>query len=237
MQSHDMSREELDSYSMRGRVYHQIREDILSGRYRDNDELKEVAIGKKLGVSRTPVREALRQLELEGLVHIIPNRGAFVRGISGKDIHDIYMIRSHLEGMCARLAVEGITQEQLDQMEKNVYLFEFETKKGHLDQTIELDNEFHRILYAAAGSKMLSHLMEDYHQYVKLIRKTSLSTPERSLISNQEHRNIMEALRMKNGDLAEKYASEHIHNAYANMVKNGLYNLYPLGENDRTEPF
>ena len=79
-----------DQYSLRGRVFNKLREDILAGNYEENCELKEAAISKELGVSRTPVREALRQLELEGLVSIIPNKGAYVKGITAKDIYDIY---------------------------------------------------------------------------------------------------------------------------------------------------
>ena len=107
-------KENRDRYSLRGRVYESIREDILSGKYEQNTELKETAIGTELGVSRTPVREALRQLELEGLVTIIPNRGAYVNAITAKDVKDIYNIRSTLEGLCARWAAEQVTKEQLE---------------------------------------------------------------------------------------------------------------------------
>ncbi len=86
--------EVTDKYSLRGRVYHKIRGDILEGRYKNNDELRELTIGEELGVSRTPVREAFRQLELEGLIRIVPNKGAYVTGITAKDVKDIYMIRS-----------------------------------------------------------------------------------------------------------------------------------------------
>ena len=99
-----------------------LREDILSGVYKDCDELREITIGEEMGVSRTPVREALRQLELEGLVKIIPNKGAYVTGITPKDVQDIYMIRSMLEGMCARWATEHITPEQIEQLEEIVLL-------------------------------------------------------------------------------------------------------------------
>ena len=101
MGSYDVQKEVTDKYSLRGRVFHRIREDILSGKYEQNEELKEAAIGAELGVSRTPVREALRQLELEGLVTIVPNKGAYVNGITSKDVKDIYAIRSYLE-MCIR---------------------------------------------------------------------------------------------------------------------------------------
>ena len=81
----------MEEYSLRSQVFQTIRDDILKGKYDENDELREATLGKELGVSRTPVREALRQLELEGLVNIIPNKGAYVTGISDKDVHDIYM--------------------------------------------------------------------------------------------------------------------------------------------------
>ena len=130
MTNKELNPEEMDKYSLRGRVFHKIREDILSGKYKDNEELKEVAIGKELGVSRTPVREAFRQLELEGLIKIIPNRGAYVTGIHANDVKDIYMIRSKLEGLCARWACENISKEQMEEMEEVVYLSEFQGTYG-----------------------------------------------------------------------------------------------------------
>lgn len=226
MKDYDLTREVSDKYSLRGRVFTKIRDDILNGVYKEHEELKEARIGKELGVSRTPVREALRQLELEGLVQIIPNRGAFVTGISAKDVRDIYMIRSRLEGLCARWACEHITREQLEAMEENVYLAEFHAGKGHMEQMAELDNQFHHTMYRACDSKMLEHLLNDYHEYLLRVRKKALSSIDRGTASNKEHRSIMEAIRAGNADLAERLASEHMKNAYANMVSNGLYDLY-----------
>ncbi|MBQ1290614.1 MAG: GntR family transcriptional regulator [Lachnospiraceae bacterium] len=222
----DVRREVSDKYSLRGRVFHRIRDDILSGKYQEHEELKEVAIGEEMGVSRTPVREALRQLELEGLVQIIPNRGAFVTGIQAKDVRDIYMIRALLEGLCARWACENITKEQIEAMEENVYLAEFHAGKGHMEQMAELDNQFHHILYDACNSKILEHSLIDYHDYVLRIRRKTLSTIERSTQSNKEHRGIMEAIKAGNADLAERLADEHMKSAYDNMVRNGLYDIY-----------
>ena len=110
--------EEYQDRSLRGRVFQRLREDILSGVYQEHDELREITIGEELGVSRTPVREALRQLELEGLVKIIPNKGAYVTGITLKDVADIYKIRSMLEGMCARWATKHITEKQIEELEE-----------------------------------------------------------------------------------------------------------------------
>ncbi len=226
MANYDLKNEVNDKYSLRGRVFQKLREDILSGRYREHEELKEVAIGEELGVSRTPVREAFRQLELEGLIQIVPNRGAYVTGITAKDVKDIYMIRSLLEGLCARLATEKITKEQLEEMEENIYLADFHASKGHMDQMAELDNRFHDILYEACDSKMLEHTLRDYHQYVLRVRQKTLSTNTRGRASNGEHRQIMEAIKEKDADRAEQLANRHILNAYENMVKNGLYEVY-----------
>lgn len=226
MANYDIKHEVNDKYSLRGRVFQKLREDILSGKYKEHEELKEVAIGEELGVSRTPVREAFRQLELEGLIQIVPNKGAYVTGITAKDVRDIYMIRSLLEGLCARLATEKITKEQLEEMEENIYLAKFHASKGHMDQMAELDNRFHDILYEACDSKMLEHTLRDYHQYVLRVRQKTLSTNTRGLASNNEHRQIMEAIKAGDADRAEKLANEHMLNAYDNMVKNGLYEIY-----------
>ena len=226
MGSFDLKKEVTDKYSLRGRVFHRLREDILSGKYKENEELREVAIGEELGVSRTPVREAFRQLELEGLIQIVPNKGAYVTGITAKDVKDIYMIRSSLEGMCARLATKNITREQLEELEENVYLASFHASKGHMEQMAELDNRFHHILYEACDSKMLENLLQDFHQYVIRIRKKTLSTKERGIASNEEHRKIMEAIKAGDSVKAQQAATVHMENAYDNIVKNGWYDIY-----------
>lgn len=226
MGSYDLKSEVNDKYSLRGRVFQKLREDILSGKYKEHEELKEVAIGEELGVSRTPVREAFRQLELEGLIQIVPNKGAYVTGITAKDVKDIYMIRSLLEGLCARLATEKITTEQMEEMEENIYLADFHAQKGHMDQMAELDNRFHDILYEACDSKLLEHTLKDYHQYVLRVRQKTLSNNTRGRASNDEHRQIMEAIKVGDADKAEQLANRHMINAYDNMVKNGLYEIY-----------
>ncbi len=222
MSSRDVKTEVTDKFSLRGRVFNRIREDILNGKYKEHEELKEVAIGEELGVSRTPVREAFRQLELEGLIQIIPNRGAYVTGITTKDVKDIYLIRSYLEGLCARLATTEITAEQMEEMEEMVFLSEFHASKGHYEQMAEMDNRFHEILYEASNSKMLEHLLKDFHQYVLRVRKRTLSNSERGNQSNLEHRMIMEAIKEKDGERAEQLANQHMINAYENMVNLGL---------------
>ena len=217
-----IQREVTDKYSLRGRVYNQLRENILNGRYKIGEELKEVAIGEEYGVSRTPVRDAFHQLELEGLITIVPNKGAIVEGISAKDIYDIYEIRSRLEGLAARWACENITSAQSDQMEEILYMSDFHTARGHFDKVTELDSQFHKLIYAASGSKRLELLLNDYHQYLYAVRKRSLGKLDRGRISNEEHKLIESAIRENNPDMAEKYAHEHILNALKNAMECGL---------------
>ncbi len=226
MSRYDVKQEVTDKYSLRGRVFNKLREDILSGRYAEHEELKEVAIGEEMGVSRTPVREAFRQLELEGLIQIIPNKGAYVTGITEQDVKDIYMIRSLLEGLCAKWATEHITDEQMREMEENVYLAEFHARKGQLEQLAQLDNRFHEIMYEACSSKILERELKDLHQYVLRVRKKTLAKADRGLKSNEEHKGIMEAIKAGDGELAETLANRHMINAYSNMVQNGLREAY-----------
>jgi DNA-binding GntR family transcriptional regulator len=178
-----------------------------------------------MGVSRTPVREALRQLELEGLVTIIPNKGAYVNGITAKDIFDIYEIRSYLEGLCAKWACRNITKEQLEELDEITYLSDFHIQKEHWEQIFELDNRFHLLLYEACGSKVLEHILADYHHYVERVRKNTLSSKDRAAEAAKEHKAILDAVRTKEEDLAEKLANEHIYRSLDNIKKQGMDNL------------
>ena len=217
---------DIDQYSLCGRVFYKIREDILNGKYKDNEELKEIAIGKELGVSRTPVREAFRQLELEGLIHIVPNKGAYVTGITAKDVKDIYMIRSKLEGLCALWATEYITKEQMEELEENIYLSKFHSEKGHSEQNTELDNRFHEILYDACNSKMLKNQLLAFHNYVLRVRRKTLSDHKRSAQSVKEHEAIFLAIKNNKAEEAERLANQHVLNAFKNIVAHGLYDVY-----------
>lgn len=211
--------EEYQDLSLRGKVFQSIRDDILKGKYEENEELRESTLGKELGVSRTPVREALRQLELEGLVKIIPNKGAYVTGITGKDVSDIYVIRSLLEGLCARWATEHITEEQIDKLEEIILLSEYHVnkKKELASQVTKLDGEFHEVLYEASNSRILEHVLSDFHNYVQSARKMSVTKQDRAEKSIAEHKEILQAIKEKDADRAEKLANEHIMNVMKNL--------------------
>ena len=201
-----------DKYSLPGMVYQKLHEDILSGIYKKDDMRKEGSIGEKLGVSRTPVREALRQLELEGLVKIVPNKGAYVIGISTKDIRDIYEMRASLEGLCARWVTKNADEEGINRLEEIVELAEFHCEKKKYSKVVGLDNEFHELMYILADSKMLYRTLSDFHHYLEVIRKKTLSSDERVSKSVQEHRDIIEAIKAGKEDEAEKFAILHMKN-------------------------
>lgn len=215
-----------DKYSLRGRVFDTIRDRIISGEYPNDMELRELTLAKEFNVSRTPIREALRQLELEGLVNIIPNKGAYVIGITKRDIIDIYYMRSLLEGLCAKMAVHNITEEQLQDLEENIDLSEFALSKKRMDHVVDLDNEFHDLLYRASNSRMLHRTLSDFHQYLEPLRKKSLSDSERVSNTIDEHRKIVEAIKNKDEKKAYDLANGHILKSIDN-----LENKHLLSEN------
>ena len=216
--------------SLRGQVFDKIRSDILNGKYKRGEELVESSIGKELGISRTPVREAIRQLELEGLVQLVPNKGAFVTGISEKDVRDIYLIRARLEGLAARMAAKNITPELLDAMEETVVLSEYHAKKEHYEQVCEMDSKFHKLLYKASGSRILEHTLTDFHQYVQRVRMASIMKKRRMEKSNDEHDAILTAIREHDEEKAELVATRHISNTVENLKNYDLDSVLSKGD-------
>lgn len=230
MTSNSVSHEVSDKYSLRGRVFHRIREDILIGKYRHNEALIETKISEELGVSRTPVREALRQLELEGLVTLIPNKGAVVTGITSKDIADIYSIRSLIEGLSAKWAAQNISKVQIEALEEIIYLSEFHLAKGNLEQLLDLDNRFHELLYDCSNSKILRHVLSDFHHYVQRVRQISLSSMERAQKSIQEHKDILEAIKKGDSALVEVLTNVHVSNTAKNVVDKKIIDVLRLDD-------
>ena len=135
-----------------------------------------------------------------------------------------------IEGLSAQWAAENISTAQLDELEEIVYLSEFHFKKGHIEQLYELDNKFHEILYEASNSKILRHVLSDFHHYVQRVRKTSLAAPERAEKSIQEHKAILEALRNKDGDAAKSLTNVHVENTSRNVIEKRIVEILGIKE-------
>jgi DNA-binding GntR family transcriptional regulator len=179
-----------DTYTLRRKVFSLLVEAVLNGKYKPGQCLVESKLAAELGVSRTPVREALTQLEHEGLVQLIPNKGALVTGITHKDIQDIYTIRMMIEGLAARWAAEHIEEEELKELQEAIELEEFYTLKNDIEHLIQLDSRFHQIMYRASKSKPLMYMLRTFHQYIQHARSLSLETPGRAYKALQEHKLI-----------------------------------------------
>ncbi|MCR4645079.1 MAG: GntR family transcriptional regulator [Oscillospiraceae bacterium] len=213
---------ETDDRSLRIRVFNAIENAILDGEYKDGDSLNELRLSKELGVSRTPVREALMQLELEGLVKNVPNKGAVVIGVTEQDIHDIYEIRIRIEGLAARLCAENITEDELRALAQIVDLQEFYLLKNDTEQIWKLDGDFHKIIYDASRSRPLRFTLSNFHNYIKKARDISVQTEGRAEKTVAEHRAILDAIKAHNGELAERLTAQHIANAEENLFANGM---------------
>ncbi len=209
---------ETDNGSLRIRVFNTLENAILRGEYKEGDALNEIKISQELGVSRTPVREALMQLELGGLVNNIPNKGAVVVGISEQDIEDIYAIRIRIEGLASRLCAENISEEELKALEKIADLQEFYLMRGDVEQLWSLDSDFHKIIYEGSKSRPLRSTLSNFHNYIKRARDISMKADGRAKKAVYEHKAILDAIRNKDGALAEKLTAEHIENAKENLI-------------------
>lgn len=205
------------SGSLRARVFATLENAIINGDYKEGDAMNEIRLSEQLGVSRTPVREALMQLELEGLVEITQNKGAVVVGISAQDIEDIYAIRLHLEGFATALAAGNMTAQEIESLEQIVDLQDFYIEKGDIDHVRKLDADFHNAIYSATGNRSLKSMLISFHNQIQRGRALSLSVSGRSVKSATEHRKIMNAIKSRDTELADRLMTEHITNALHNF--------------------
>ncbi len=218
----------LDSYKpLREIVFETLRDAIINQVLEPGERLMEIQMADEMGVSRTPVREAIRKLELEGLVIMVPRKGAYVAGISVKDIHEVFEVRTSLEGLAASLAAQRITPEELDEMERNLFLEAGELAENNLRSIVEIDTSFHDLLYKAAKNQKLFQMVNNLQEQLQRFRSASLARPGRSKTALEEHRKILEALALGDSKLAQKLAMEHIESAetamMASIESQGLY--------------
>lgn len=206
------------SASLEEKVFLTLEEEILAGELKKGEALAEIALSKRLGVSRTPIRGALHRLKEDGLVEIAPNKGAVVLGIDKNDLIDIYKVRNRLEGLASASAAKSISKEALDKLRESVELSEFYISRGDTEKVKELDTAFHLLIYKASGNRQLESILTELHRKIKTYRKLSLSVSGRVEKSIAEHREILEAIEKGEAELADKLTSLHIERALENLV-------------------
>ena len=203
--------------SLRHKVFQYIKSQIIKGTYAPGDTILETKLADELGVSRTPVREAVWLLEVEGLVEITSKKGAVVLGISPKDVADIYAMRQLLEGLAARWATTNLTDLQIKELQKICDLSEFYVQKRDTEELANLDAKFHQLIYAASGSKMLNLTLSHLHEFIQPARLHSITIEDRLSHSVTEHLVLLEAFQERDEAAAEKAMTHHIENAYKNI--------------------
>ena len=204
----------LDNYKpLREIVFESLREAIIQGRLKPGERLMEIQLAEEMGVSRTPVREAIRKLELEGFVVMLPRKGAYVASFSVKDIVDIFEVRAALEGLAASLAAQRATPEELEEMERAVLQI-YEVSNGqNLGILVEKDTNFHELIYKSSRNQRLVQIVTHLKEQIQRFRTTSLAVPGRGKHTVEEHKGIIEAISERNIELAASLAREHIENA------------------------
>ena len=211
---------EHKTVSLADQVFENLENDILSGKYQRGELLTESKLSQSLGVSRTPIREALRRLSQE---HIIEEsgKGIIVLGISEDDLKDIFFIRRKIESNCAARAAENRTDEQLDTLREAVEFQEFYLSKKDADKIKLMDSRFHETIYRMSGSAVLCDVLIPLHRKIQKYRRASVSNKSRAQASVSEHRAIFEAIAAKDGKTAKKLVDEHLQNAYNHMFSVG----------------
>ncbi len=206
------------SISIADQIFERLEREILTGEYSRGDVLTEMKLSEKLGVSRTPIREALRRLAQENIIEMTP-KGAIVIGISREDLKAIYEMRYRVEGMAANLAAQHITPESARELQNIVELQEFYTQKGDAENIKNMDSAFHEKMYDLSKTPSLSSILKEMHKKILKYRRASVSNSSRAEHSLQEHRAICEAITNGNAELAEMLVTIHIDNARKHLMQ------------------
>ena len=212
--------EQMKQMSLPQDLFQKLRDDILQENIRDGEKLSEQFICNKYNVSRTPVREALQKLELDGLIEIIPNRGAFVKGFTKQDLADIYVMRAEYESIALRWAIERMTPKQLEQLREVSEFMEFYTMKGDAGKIFQLNSYFHQLIYSMSGNRVLQHILASYEVYTEKVRKKHAYPQEHLDIIAKEHQDIFDAINARDKDAASEAAYNHVKNA---AIRAGLW--------------
>jgi len=202
---------------LRRQVLQELRQSIISGRLNPGERLVERELISMMGVSRTVIREALRQLESEGLVAIIPNKGPVVRALTLEEAQDLYAIRAVLEGLAARLFTQHADDAQVQQLDEALLGVADAFDAGDPERILEAKNTFYDVLFAGARSQTLSSMIEMLHGRIRRWRAIGLSHPKRSTDRQQESirnlRVMLRAVRARDARLAEQAIREDVQKA------------------------
>ena len=210
----------LDSYKpLRELVFENIRQAIVKGIFAPGERLMEIQLADDLGVSRTPVREAIRKLELEGFVVMIPRRGTYVANLSIKDINDVYEIRISLDVLAAGLAAERIEPEELEELNRLLLEISEAAKTGPMEKIVKLDTAFHDVLYKASRNDRLRNIINNLREQITGIRGTSMRYPGRLADTLEEHRALVDSIAARDSERAQAAARIHLENAEHTLLK------------------
>ncbi|WP_378951798.1 GntR family transcriptional regulator [Pelosinus sp. sgz500959] len=222
----------LDSYQpLREVVCETLRNAIIQGILKPGERLMEIQVSEELGVSRTPVREAIRKLELEGFVVMIPRRGTYVSDLSIKDINEVFEVRTALDVLAAGMAAERITDDELEQMERLLVELGEHIETDDMDKIVEADSQFHDLLYSASRNSRLVGIINNLREQLTRFRSLSMSYPGRLKEMLGEHTRLVESLGLRNVALAKRLAGEHMANAEQTLLKN----MVERGESSKDE--
>jgi len=189
--------------TLREKILETIRDAILKGTLKPGERVSEPELAERFGISRTPIREAFRQLESEGYLEVVPRKGAVVASLSERDVVEFYSIKSILEGHAARIAAERMSERDLERLEAINAKLEQIATDGDIKAFFRVHNEFHELFIKASGNDKLAELINQLVLKFNRLRLASLAQPGRMNISVQEHRKIIEAFRHHDGDKAE----------------------------------
>jgi len=205
--------------SARAQIYEQLRELILAGRFPAFERLVEARLAAELGVSRTPVREALHALEREGLLESIPRVGYAVREIRREELEEICAIRAVNEGLAAEWALKNVTPEELVALEENLAAAEREVQAGRPEAFVDRDGEFHEILVGASRSARLVELCQSLRRHMLVYRLQSLYTSENAVRAIEGHRRILTALKSGDGEGLGAAVAAHLEQVKRDVLR------------------
>ena len=197
---------------LRDVVFNTLRQAILKGELKPGERLMEIALAEKLGVSRTPIREAMRKLELEGLVVMIPRRGAQVANITEKDLNDVLEVRIALENVAIEKACTRMSEEDMGRLWLAAKEFERTMAEGNLVRLAEADVEFHEIIYRASDNKRLNQVLNNLREQIYRYRVEYLKEEETRNVLVKEHEELTKAIRQRDVKKAQEISFRHIEN-------------------------